>query len=50
MIHKHCNHSAGLGLLCDHCGEVLRREDLISQPQEAYAAERQARREAFKNK
>ncbi|AWA40057.1 winged helix-turn-helix transcriptional regulator [Pseudomonas sp. 22105] len=50
MTHKNCNHSAGLGPVCDHCGEVLRREDLISQPQEAYAAERQARREAFKAK
>ncbi|UQS16690.1 helix-turn-helix domain-containing protein [Pseudomonas sp. HS6] len=50
MTHKNCNHSAGLGPLCDHCREPLRREDLISQPQEAYVAERQARREAFKAK
>ena len=50
MNHKTCHHDAGLGPLCDHCGEPLRRADLISQPREAYAAERQARREAFKAK
>jgi len=50
MTHISCNHRAGLGPLCEHCGELLRREDLISQPQAAYAAERQARREAFKSK
>ncbi|WP_322846841.1 helix-turn-helix domain-containing protein [Pseudomonas sp. B33.4] len=50
MIHRDCNHNAGLGPLCEHCGEALRREDLISQPQAAYAAERLARREAFKGK
>ena len=48
--HARCNHPAGLGPLCAHCGEPLRREDLISQPAAAYAAERQARREAFKSK
>ncbi|MGE1091419.1 winged helix-turn-helix transcriptional regulator [Pseudomonas zeae] len=50
MTHKNCNQSVGLGPLCEHCGEPLRRQDLISQPQAAYAAERQARREAFKSK
>lgn len=50
MTHKNCNHNAGLGPLCDHCGELLQREDLISQPGPAYAAERQARREAFRRK
>ncbi|MFJ2285186.1 winged helix-turn-helix transcriptional regulator [Pseudomonas iridis] len=50
MTHKTCHHDAGLGPLCYHCGEPLRRADLISQPREAYAAERQARREAFKAK
>lgn len=46
--HKSCGHTAGLGPLCDHCGELLRREELISQQSPAYAAERAARREAFK--
>ena len=46
--HKICGEPAGLGPLCAHCGESLRRDELISQQSEAYAAERQARREAFK--
>jgi len=46
--HKSCGEPAGLGPLCAHCGELLRREELISQPGVAYADERQARREAFK--
>ncbi|MCF4998578.1 transcriptional regulator [Pseudomonas syringae] len=50
FTHTRCNHPAGLGPLCEHCGEPLRREDLISQPVEAYAAERATRREAFKGK
>ncbi|MFL1526755.1 winged helix-turn-helix transcriptional regulator [Pseudomonas sp. O230] len=46
--HKTCGEPAGLGPLCGHCGELLRRDELISEQSEAYAAERQARREAFK--
>ena len=46
--HKNCGEPAGLGPLCAHCGELLRREELISEQSETYAAERQARREAFK--
>lgn len=46
--HKTCGEPAGLGPLCDHCGELLRRDELISEQSEAYAAERQTRREAFK--
>jgi DNA-binding HxlR family transcriptional regulator len=46
--HKTCGEPAGLGPLCAHCGELLRREELISEQSETYAAERQARREAFK--
>lgn len=46
--HKTCGEPAGLGPLCAHCGELLRREELISTPGAAYVAERQARREAFK--
>lgn len=48
--HASCNHPAGLGPLCEHCGEPLQRKDLVSLPAEAYAAEREARREAFKGK
>lgn len=46
--HKTCGEPAGLGPLCGHCGELLRRDELISEQSEAYAAERKARREAFK--
>ncbi|NUU38601.1 helix-turn-helix domain-containing protein [Pseudomonas sp. C2B4] len=46
--HKPCGHEAGLGPLCGHCGEVLRREELISEPSAAYVQERLERREAFK--
>jgi len=46
--HKTCGQSAGLGPLCEHCGELLRREELISEPSAAYLEERNARREAFK--
>ena len=46
--HKTCGQPAGLGPLCQHCGELLRREELISEPSAAYLEERNARREAFK--
>ncbi|RON29905.1 MULTISPECIES: helix-turn-helix domain-containing protein [Pseudomonas] len=46
--HKTCGQPAGLGPLCEHCGELLRREELISEPSAAYIEERNARREAFK--
>ena len=46
--HKTCGQSAGLGPLCEHCGELLRREELISEPSAAYLEERNARRDAFK--
>lgn len=46
--HKACGQPAGLGPLCEHCGELLRREELISEPSAAYIEERNARREAFK--
>lgn len=46
--HKACGQPAGLGPLCGHCGELLRREELISEPSAAYIEERNARREAFK--
>lgn len=46
--HQTCGQPAGLGPLCEHCGELLRREALISEPSVAYALERQARYDAFK--
>jgi DNA-binding PadR family transcriptional regulator len=46
--HKTCGQPAGLGPLCEQCGELLRREELISEPSAAYIEERNARREAFK--
>ena len=46
--HQTCGQPAGLGPLCEHCGQLLRREELISEPSAAYALERQARRDAFK--
>ena len=48
--HKTCGQPAGLGPLCGHCGELLSRETLISEPEPAYVEERAARREAFKGK
>lgn len=47
-LHKTCGHSAGLGPMCDHCGELLRREDLTARPSEASSAEREAWRAAAK--
>ncbi|MGE8069151.1 winged helix-turn-helix transcriptional regulator [Pseudomonas sp. NPDC089569] len=47
--HQRCGHHAGLGPLCEHCGELLRREELQSEASEAYVHERNARREAFKS-
>ena len=46
--HRLCGKPAGLGPVCESCGEVLRREDLIGELNPAYRAEREARREAFK--
>ncbi|WP_130904572.1 helix-turn-helix domain-containing protein [Pseudomonas sp. Sample_22] len=49
-IHRVCGQPAGLGPLCAHCGELLSRETLISEPAPAYIEERAARRDAFKGK
>ncbi|MNC60311.1 HTH-type transcriptional regulator YodB [compost metagenome] len=46
--HRSCGEPAGLGPMCAHCGQPLRRADLISEPSAAYVAERSARRDAFK--
>jgi len=46
--HKPCGQAAGFGPLCDHCGELLRQEDLDRTFSNAAQAERDARRAAFK--
>ena len=46
--HRSCGEPAGLGPMCAHCGQPLRRADLVSEPSAAYVAERSARSDAFK--
>ncbi len=46
--HKVCGKPAGFGPLCDHCGQLLRREELTRTLSAAAVAEREARREAVK--
>ncbi|KIH83786.1 winged helix-turn-helix transcriptional regulator [Pseudomonas batumici] len=48
FVHQACGQPAGLGPLCEHCGELLQREALISEPSVAYIAERTVRRETLK--
>lgn len=43
--HSLCGQPAGLGPLCEHCGELLRRGELVSEPSAGYVLERQQRRE-----
>lgn len=43
--HVPCGQPAGLGPLCEHCGEPLRRGELVGELSEGYALERQLRRE-----
>lgn len=47
-LHNPCGQPAGLGPLCDHCGELLLREDLVPRRSPASEAERQARRAALR--
>src|SRR5262245_52315408 len=47
--HNVCGHPAGLGPLCDHCGELLRREDLTPRRSDASIAEREAWSAAVKD-
>ncbi|WP_209893338.1 winged helix-turn-helix transcriptional regulator [Rhizobium leguminosarum] len=47
-LHRTCGEPAGLGPVCEGCGQTLRRDDLIADPSPAYQAERQARWAAFK--
>ncbi|WP_343047356.1 helix-turn-helix domain-containing protein [Pseudomonas akapageensis] len=47
LIHS-CGQPAGLGPLCDGCGQLLRREDLVGEQSPAYTNERDSRLEAFR--
>src|SRR6202046_5400874 len=46
--HLACGHDAGVGTICEACGEPLRREDLKSELSPSYAHERAARQRAAK--
>lgn len=48
FIHSTCGQPAGLGTVCESCGEVLARADLSGSFNPAYQAERDARLAAFK--
>ena len=43
-LHDRCGNPAGLGPLCDHCGELLRRDELVARRSPSSEAERAARR------
>lgn len=49
FVHQPCGHSAGLGPLCDHCGQLLRQGELVARPSAARAAELERRRAALKD-
>jgi DNA-binding HxlR family transcriptional regulator len=46
--HSVCGQAAGLGPLCQGCGQPLSREELRAEPSPAYAREREERTERFK--
>ena len=46
--HKTCGQPAGLGPLCQSCGQPLAREDMTAELNPAYAREREQRRARFK--
>jgi hypothetical protein len=46
--HLTCGHDAGIGTVCQACGEPLRREDLKPELSASYAQERAARQDAVK--
>ncbi len=48
FIHRTCGKPAGLGAVCESCGKVLKRADLIGALNPTYQAERDNRWEAFK--
>lgn len=47
-LHIPCGQPAGLGPLCDHCGQLLHREHLSGTRGKASQTERDARRAALK--
>jgi len=47
--HRICGKPAGLGPVCEACGQPLRRDELIADLDPAYRAERDARWQAFKS-
>jgi hypothetical protein len=46
--HLTCGHDAGIGTVCEACGEPLRREDLKPELSPSYAQQRAARQDAAK--
>ena len=46
--HLTCGHDAGIGTVCQACGEPLRREDLKAELSPSYAQERAGRQDAVK--
>ena len=46
--HLTCGHDAGIGTVCEACGEPLRREDLKAKLSPSYAHERAERQDAAK--
>src|SRR4029453_12452468 len=48
FIHRSCGKPAGLGTVCESCGEVLKRDDLSGNFNPPYQAGASARRAAFK--
>ena len=46
--HLTCGHDAGVGTVCQACGEPLRREDLKPELSPSYAQERAGRQDAMK--
>jgi|SRR5579859_982453 len=47
--HMLCGQSGGLGLLCESCGKPLVRSEMVPILNPAYAREREARQDRFKN-
>lgn len=48
FVHTRCGLPAGLGPLCEGCGEPLVRDELAGEESPAYARERAERRESFR--
>jgi len=48
LVHRDCGQPAGLGPLCESCGQPLTRANVTSTQSPAYARERADRAERFK--